>query len=527
LNTVREATRELMRRFDLTTVFGNPGTTEIGFLRDWPGDFRYILGLQESVVVAMADAYAQASRKAVLVNLHSAGGVGHGLGQVFTAYRHRTPMIVLAGQQVRSLLQQGEAFLSADDAATFPRPYVKWSCEPARAADVPAAFARAYHVATQPPYGPVFLSVPADDWAAEAAPVQVRPRIAGYAPNPAALAGLVADLAQARRPAIVVGPGVDVDDAVADVVTLAEQSRAGVWASPMSARSSFPEDHPLFQGFLQPEQGSTAEALAAHDLVLVLGAPVFTYHVFRGVTEAPLPPLYLISEDEQLLARAQTGVGIRSTVRLAVRAITDALGETDRPAPPPMTRPQAPPQRSPITAAAVFAELAEQLPEDAILVEEIPSHLNVRREYLPVRARGLGLISTPSGTLGYGLPAAIGAALARPDRRVVAVLGDGSSMYSIQGLWTAAREHVPVVFVILDNASYAAVDILAGADGGAKVPGVELGGIDFTAMASALGCVTHRIEHPAQFRDAITKALADDRPTLLHVVVDPNPHPLY
>ncbi len=527
MNTVREATRELMRQFDLTTVFGNPGTTEIGFLRDWPGDFRYILGLQESVVVAMADAYAQASRKAVLVNLHSAGGVGHGLGQVFTAYRHRTPMIVLAGQQVRSLLQPGEAFLSADDAATFPRPYVKWSCEPARAADVPAAFARAYHVATQPPYGPVFLSVPADDWDAEAAPVEVRPRIAGYAPNPDALAGLITALEAAQRPAIVVGPGVDVDDAVADVVALAEKSRAGVWASPMSARAAFPENHPLFQGFLQPERRSTADALAAHDLVLVLGAPVFTYHVFRGVTDAPLPPVYLISEDEQLLARAQTGIGIRSTVRLAVRAITEAIQVSDRSAPPPMSRPETPPLRAPISAAAVFAELAKQLPEDAILVEEIPSHLNVRREYLPIRARGLGLISTPSGTLGYGLPAAIGAALARPDRRVVAVLGDGSSMYSIQGLWTAAREHSPVVFVILDNASYAAVDILASNDGGAKVPGVELGGIDFTALASGLGCSTQRVEHPTEFRDALTKALADDRPTLLHVVVDPNPHPLY
>ncbi|HEU5471686.1 MAG TPA: benzoylformate decarboxylase [Actinophytocola sp.] len=527
MSTVRDVTRDLLRRLDLTTVFGNPGTTEIGFLRDFPEDFRYVLGLQESVAVAMADAYAQVSGKAVLVNLHSAGGVGHGLGHVYTAYRHRTPMIVVAGQQVRSLLQPGEAFLAADDAALFPRPYVKWSCEPARAADVPAAIARAYHVSTQPPYGPTFVSVPADDWDAPADPLPVRPRIGGYAPDPDALAELVAALDASARPAIVVGPAVDGDGAVPDVVALAQRCRAGVWASPMSPRSSFPEDHPLFQGFLQPEERATAEALAGHDLVLVLGAPVFTYHVFRGRNPVPLPPLYLISEDEQLLARAQTGVGIRATVRAAVRALTAAVAPADRAAPPPMARPPRPPGRSPLPVSYVFAELAEQLPRDAILVEEVPSHLNVRRAHLPVRATRTGLLSTASGTLGYGLPAAVGAALGCPDRRVVAVLGDGSSMYGIQALWTAARENVPVTFVILDNAQYAAVRILAESDGGAKMPGVELGGIDFVALAAGMGCATHYVEHPDELRAALAKALADDRPTLLHVRVDPDPHPLY
>src|SRR2546421_4370495 len=173
MTTVRDVTRDLLRRLGLTTIFGNPGSTEIGFLRDWPADFHYVLGLQESVVVAMADGYAHAAGKPVLVNLHSAGGVGHGLGQLFNSYRHNTPMIVVAGQQVRSLLQPGQPFLAADDAANFPRPYVKWSCEPARAQDVPAAILRAYHVSTQAPYGPTFVSVPADDWDAETEPVEV------------------------------------------------------------------------------------------------------------------------------------------------------------------------------------------------------------------------------------------------------------------------------------------------------------------------------------------------------------------
>src|SRR3954469_9436902 len=203
--TVLDATRELLRELGLTTVFGNPGTTEVPFLTDWPDDFDYVLGLQESAVVAMADAYAQATRKAVLVNLHSAGGVGHGLGSLFNAYRNRTPMIVVAGQQIRSLIPH-EPFLGAMDAPEFPKPYVKWSIEPATAEDVPAALARAYHIATQAPSGPVFVSVPADDWTATTErPIISRPRIRGFAPDPAAVDELATALATSERPAIVVG----------------------------------------------------------------------------------------------------------------------------------------------------------------------------------------------------------------------------------------------------------------------------------------------------------------------------------
>jgi benzoylformate decarboxylase len=524
-STVREVTRDLMRQLGLTTVFGNPGTTEIGFLRDFPNDFRYVLGLQESIVVAMADGYAHASGRAVLVNLHSAGGVGHGLGHVFTAYRNNTPMIVLAGQQVRSLMPS-EPFLGAMDATLFPRPYVKWAVEPARPQDVPAAVAHAHRVATQPPYGPVFVSVPADDWDAPCDPLPERPPVPGFGPDPDAIAGLVAALDAARRPALVVGPAVDAEGAVPDVVALAERARVGVWASPMSWRSSFPEDHPRFLGFLPPEERGVAEALRDHDLVVVLGAPAFLFHVYRGVADLPLPPLYLVSDDEQVLARARTGAGIRSGVRAAVRAVAGMVAEPTRPVPEGRVRRSVPAETTPIRVDWVFAMLAELVGEDMLLVEEVPSHLLVRREYLPVRASRTGLLSTGGGALGYGLPAAVGAALGSPDRKVVAVLGDGSSMYSIQGLWTAAREHLPVTFVILDNAQYAAVDILAGPENG-KMPGVELGGIDFVALAGGMGLATHRVTRPDELKPAMTKALADDRPTLVHIRVDPNPTVLY
>src|SRR3984885_2436597 len=171
--TVREASYALMREFGLTTVFGNPGSTELPMFRSFPADFRYVLGLQESVVVAMADGFAQARGDAALVNLHSAIGVGHALGSIFTAFRNQSPLLITAGQQARSILPF-EPFLYSEQAPQLPKPYVKWSCEPARAADVPAAIARAYYVAMQAPRGPAFVSVPVDDWERSCAPVMPR-----------------------------------------------------------------------------------------------------------------------------------------------------------------------------------------------------------------------------------------------------------------------------------------------------------------------------------------------------------------
>ncbi|SFA84069.1 benzoylformate decarboxylase [Amycolatopsis marina] len=526
MGTVRDVTRDLLRELGLTTVFGNPGTTEIPFLTGWPGDFRYVLGLQESVVVAMADGYAQAGRRPVLVNLHSAGGVGHGLGHVFTAYRNHTPMIVLAGQQVRSLLP-GEPFLGATDATTFPRPYVKWSSEPARAQDVPAAIAHAFHVSTQHPQGPTFVSVPADDWDAETTPVSTRPRIPGFGPDPAAIQELATALDSSRRPGIVAGPAVDADAAVDDLVRLAEQLDAGVWASPMSSRCSFPEDHPLFLGFLHPDRRALTHTLADHDLVVVLGAPAFTYHVYRGEPDLPLPPLFLISDDEQVLARAPEGVGIRSTPRLAIRQLRDRLPPSRRTPPAPMARPAQPEAAVPLSPSFVYSVLARVLPDNAIVVEETPSHRTALHEHLPITVRDTGFLTVASGTLGYGLPAAVGAAIARPERRVVAIIGDGSAMYSVQALWTAAHEHAPVTFVIMDNSQYAAVRILGEAVGGEELPGVDLHGIDFVAIAGGLGCRTHQVTEPGELSTALITALADDRPNLIHVRIEPDPQTLY
>src|SRR5215468_9625200 len=201
--TVREAVFALLRDFGLTTIFGNPGSTELPMYRDFPADFRYVLGLQESVVVAMADGFAQARGGAAFVNLHSAIGVGHAVGSLFTAFRNQSALVVTAGQQARSILPF-EPFLYSAEATNLPQPYVKWSCEPARAADVPAAIARAYYLAMQPPRGPTLVSIPVDDWDEPCellVPRQVSTVVRG---DPALLAEVARTLAEARRPVIVV-----------------------------------------------------------------------------------------------------------------------------------------------------------------------------------------------------------------------------------------------------------------------------------------------------------------------------------
>jgi benzoylformate decarboxylase len=517
--TVLEVTRDLLRELGMTTVFGNPGTTELGFLADFPDDFRYVLGLQELAAISMADGYTQFTGTPAVVNLHSAGGLGHAMGGLVTAYRNQTPVLVIVGQQSRPLLT-GEPFLGAIDAAGFPRPWVKWSVEPARAQDVPAAIQRAYQHATTAPAGPVVISVPTDDWAQPAEPIAVRPRSTGFAPDPTRIAELAEALRAARRPAIVAGGAVDVDGATDELLTLAERLVAPVWASPMSGRCSFPERHPLFAGFLPPARELFANALADYDLVLVLGAPAFVQHV---VTEAPgpdLPPLYLINADETALAWAPVGVGIRSTVRLGLRALLGELppadGPVELPAPLRAELP-APAASEPMTAAYVLHSLHQLLPPNAVVVEEIPSNRNDLHDHFPIERPG-NFLTEQSGVLGFSLSAAVGVSLAQPGRPVVALVGDGSSMYSIQGLWTAAREHLPVTFVVIDNGQYGAVRSHAKDFGiTSKIPGTELGGIDFAALAVSLGCDGVLVTAPDELAPAVRKALESDRPTLVQV----------
>ncbi|MGC1551418.1 MAG: benzoylformate decarboxylase [Bradyrhizobium sp.] len=517
--TVKQATFDLLRAFGIRKVFGNPGSTELPFLSDWPDDIDYVLGLQEASVIGMADGYAQATRNAGFVNLHSAAGVGHALGNVFTAYRNQTPLVISAGQQARSILPL-QPFLFAERASEFPRPYVKFAVEPARAEDVPAAIARAYYVAMQPPCGPTFVSVPSDDWMKPAQAIEARSITRELGPDPDAIRGLAEALAASERPAFVVGPGIDRAQAVDLMVRLAEKTQASVWVSPFSARCSFPERHPQFAGFLHASPGQLSEALRAHDLVVVIGAPVFTFHVeghaaiFDGTTT-----LFQITDDPDAAAVTPTGTSIIATIQPALAALIEMTGERARAAPKGRVLPPAPVASDPIKAEFLLHRLADAMPGGAVLVEEAPSHRPAMQKFMPMRGQD-SFYTMASGGLGHGLPAAVGIALGRPSIRTVCLVGDGSAMYSIQALWTAAQRKLPLTTVVINNEGYGAMRSFSQVMQVRNVPGLDIPGIDFVKIAEGMGCAAVRVTKSSELAGALKRSLAHEGTSLIEVMVD-------
>ena len=517
--TVKQATFDLLRAFGIRCVFGNPGSTELPFLSDWPDDIDYVLGLQEASVVGMADGYAQATRNAGFVNLHSAAGVGNALGNIYTAYRNQTPLVITAGQQARSILPL-QAFLSAERASEFPRPYVKYSIEPARPEDVPGAIARAYYTAMQPPYGPTFVSVPIDDWTQPAQPVVPRKVSRELVPERAALDELVAALAAAKHPALVVGPGVDRAACVELMVDVAEKAKASVWVSPFSARCSFPERHPQFAGFLHASPAQLSEALKPYDLVVVIGAPVFTFHVeghaaiFDGSAV-----IYQITDDAEAASVSAVGTSIIATMRPALTMLRDLLPESRRAAPKGRVLPEPPHASDPIPVEYLLHSLSSAMPPDAALVEEAPSHRPAMQKFMPMRGQD-SFYTMASGGLGWSLPAAVGVALGRPERRTVCLIGDGSAMYSIQALWTAAQRKLPITVVVINNSGYGAMRSFSQVMQVRNVPGLDLPGLDFVKLAEGMGCDAVRVTTASELPSALKRGLAHDGTSLVEVMVD-------
>jgi benzoylformate decarboxylase len=517
--SVKQATLDLLRSFGIRKVFGNPGSTELPFLSDWPDDIDYVLGLQEASVIGMADGYAQATRNAGFVNLHSAAGVGNALGNIYTAHRNQTPLVITAGQQARSILPL-QAFLYAERASEFPRPYVKFSVEPARAEDVPAAIARAYYVAMQPPCGPTFVSVPIDDWTHQTQPVEPRNVSRELGPDAGAMKTLAAALAASKNPALVVGPGVDRAQAVDLMVQVAEKARAAVWVSPFSARCSFPERHPQFAGFLHAAPGQLSDALRAHDLVVVIGAPVFTFHVeghasiFDGATT-----IFQITDDSDAAAVTPFGSSIVATIKPALAILTELLPETRRAMPASRILPPAPHAAEPIPVEYLLHTLSATMPDNAALVEEAPSHRPAMQKFMPMRGQD-SFYTMASGGLGYSLPASVGMALGRPGIRTVCLIGDGSAMYSIQALWTAAQRKLPLTVVVINNSGYGAMRSFSQVMQVRNVPGLDLPDIDFVKIAEGMGCDAVRVSKSADLAPALKRGLAHDGTSLIEVVVD-------
>jgi benzoylformate decarboxylase len=511
----------------MTTMFGNPGSTELPMLADFPGDFRYVLGLQEAVVVGMADGFAQASGKTTVVNLHTAPGVGNAMGAIFNAQANHSPLLITAGQQARAQITL-QANLTNRDATRMPHPLVKWSYEPPRAEDVPLALAHGAHLAGLAPRGPVFVSLPMDDWYAEVdeadARAAIERRVTGRAvADPEAVRALAERLDAAQNPVLVAGPDIDAAGAWELAVALAERQRLPVWASPATGgvRLGFPENHPNFRGVLPPAIGPVGMTLEGHDLIVVVGSSVFPYYPH---IPGPLLPegasLVAITSDPDEAARAPMGDAIVADVGLTLTALLEQVPESSRPAPEPNPGPQEIPAEDPLNPSTVHTALAEALPEDAIVVLESPSSTLALRNQLRISRPGSYYFSAGGG-LGFGLAASVGVQLAQPDRPVVCVLGEGSAQYAITAFWSAVAYKAPVTFLVLQNQEYAILKWFAEVEQVNAAPGLDLPKLDVAAVAEGYGVKAHRAKGRDEVAGALSTALASSQPELVEVPVAP------
>jgi benzoylformate decarboxylase len=529
MTSVREATFELFRAHGMTTIFGNPGSTELPMLADFPDDFTYVLGLQELVVMGMADGFAQASGRPTHVNLHTAPGVGNAVGGIFNAQANKSPLVITAGQQVRPQITI-EANLTNRDATVGPQPYVKWSHEPPRAQDVPGAIARAIHHASLPPKGPAFVSIPMDDWNAEAdedrSNAAIARRVAGrMAPDEAALADLAERLAGALSPVLVAGPDIDAAGGWHAAVALAEKQRLPVWASPATggSRLGFPERHPNFVGVLPPAIGAVSETLKAHDLVLVVGSSVFPYYPYiPGLLLGATTQLVAITSDPGEAARAPMGEAIVGDVGVALERLVALVPEGTRDAPDPRPAPGEPPAADPpdrLSGSQAMAALAEAITDDAIVVLESPSCTLSLRNRLRISTPG-SYYFCASGGLGFGIAAAVGVQLAQPARPVVCVLGEGSAQYGITAFWSALAYKAPVTFLILRNDEYMILKWFAMLEQVTGVPGLDLPGLDVAAVARGYGVPAQDVSGREELTEALRASIsAGDGPRVIQVPV--------
>jgi benzoylformate decarboxylase len=526
-------------------LVGNPGSTELALLDALSNDgrMRYVLALQESIVVAVADGFAQATGRLVAVNLHAAPGLGNALGMLFNAKKAGSPILVTAGQQDQSLLLS-EPLLS-DDLATIARPLVKWSYEVRRLADLPRAVHRAATTALAPPRGPVFLSIPSDVLTESAelelgTPTRIG---SGVRPDPAAVEQAVRLIGIARSPIIFAGDAVAQCGAHSQIVRFAEVLGAPVYADDLANTASFPASHPLFAGTVARRGAAMRAVLDGHDLLVSIGADLFTLSVGGGPEPVPpgMPIVHVDSDPWQLGKNFPTAAALLGDPGMILLELCDAVEQVRRRAglaPPDDVRPAIAAQRGavisraralanrrPIQPMAVLHALGRALPSDAVVVEEaLSSNEGVR--FLVPSNDPQSFYAMRGGGIGWALPAAIGIRLGLPRRPVIALVGDGGSFYTIQALWTAAHERVPIVVVVLNNRSYRILKQRTTALGGESAAtgryiGMDLvdPAIDVCGLARAFGVDAVAVETIPDVVAAVDHGLSSGRPLVVDVAV--------
>ncbi|MGZ4242777.1 MAG: thiamine pyrophosphate-binding protein [Solirubrobacteraceae bacterium] len=510
--TVRDAVFDVMRRFGMTTIFGNPGSTEIPFLTGLPPDIHFVLGLHEGSVVGIATGYAVARGEPALVNLHTAPGLGNAINAIANARDMHAPLVVLVGQQDRRQLAY-EPFLTGRALERMAGEYPVWSSLPVQPQDVPGAIARAYNEAVAA-RGPALVVVPMGDWTEPADdnaagwPDRTLRGAAAGAPEIAELADMIN---RAVSPALVVGRSDDCESWEA-VTTLAERLRCPVWQESFARAAGFPQDHPQFAGHLPWRRRQIRETLAPHDLVLTIGTNAFRLYILddSGPMVSDGTRVAVLTDDPAEAHRSPCALAIVAPVAAACAALAEEVDERDIDPPAPLRRPPSPPPPSagdPLLPGHVYAALAERLPREAVIVEETPSSQPELYQRVPVR-HPRGYVACGNGGLGFGVSGSVGLRMGNPERPVVGVVGDGSSMYAIQALWSAAHYEVGVLLLVMANGRYAVMDNLARA-AGAAAAWPAFGSIDIAGMARCLGCPAVNVTTHEQLLETFDEVLPD------------------
>ena len=545
--TGRSAFLALLKDEGVTHLFGNPGTTELPImhaLKEHP-DLTYVMAMQESLVVAMADGFSRASGKLVACNVHVAPGLGNAMGSLFNASFTGTPMILTAGQQ-----EQGHGLQEPvlyGPLVQMAEPLVKWAVEVTRLEDLPRIVRRAAKIAMTPPTGPVFISLPGDILNAEAGidlgrSTRVDTRVR---PSDESLKAFAARILKAERPVIIVGDEVVKSDALKEAAEFAETLGCPAYQSSTPYGAHFLSESPCFMGALARIQKLAREALTPYDLIIAVGGDPLRMSVFSEIDALPdgLSIVQVGLVDHDLAKNYSVDIALKADVKETLRALIPALKATGGSAletrakaglavlasknwtakrKPLIEQISKHANTTPIDPDWLALQVIESMPDHAILVDE---GLTSSRQMIALRPHRdrYGYHALASGGIGWGLPASVGVSLANPDRPVVCYSGDGSSMYSIQSLWTAANQNLPLTFVIVNNGGYRIIkQRLLAFHGDDHYVGMDFKDppVDFTALAKSLGLEATRVTDPTQLKSVLLSAFSRPGAKLIEVVVN-------
>jgi benzoylformate decarboxylase len=541
--TGRRAFLQILADEGVTHLFGNPGTTELPIMEvvpDFP-QLKFVLGLQESIVMAMADGYCRACGRLAAANVHVMPGLGNAMGALYNAKFSGSPVILTAGQQ-----EQGHGLLEPllyDPLVPVAQPLVKWAVEVTRAADLPRIMHRAAKIALTPPTGPVFLSLPGDvlDETLEldmGRPVRVQTALR---PSQEVLGQTAEMLLAARKPVIVAGQELAQRDAFAEAAELAELLGAAVYQSSVPYSAQFPTAHPAFMGALTRQQKQVRATLEPYDLLLCLGADLLRMSVYSPVEPLPenLPVIHISERPHELGKNYRTDLAVQADVKETLLSLLPLLREkADRRKAEALISELKPrnwsaqrdkarvdallaAETSPIDPQYLMLRFTETLPRDAVVVDEGLVSTYSLPKFLPLRGPQ-DYYGLASGGLGFAIPGAVGIGMALPGRPIAAMLGDGSAMYGIQGLWTAAHHRLPITYIIANNRGYRIIkERLVSFRKTDRFTGMDLRDpdIDFVSLGESFGLAARRVTDPQDIAPALREAFASGRPNLVDIRV--------